>query len=81
MMLLTLFGMSVLIFVSMRLLPGNIADIIVDSAGIIDPAQKLKIEHELGLDQPLVIQYGQWIGGRRRAWPGESRYVVGKHAD
>jgi peptide/nickel transport system permease protein len=62
-MLITLFGMSVLIFVAMRLVPGDIADILVDSAGIVDPEQKLKIQHELGLDQPLVIQYGQWIGG------------------
>jgi peptide/nickel transport system permease protein len=62
-MLITLFGMSVLIFVAMRLVPGDIADILVDSAGIVDPAQKLKIQHELGLDQTLVVQYGQWIGG------------------
>lgn len=65
-MLLTLFGMSVLIFVVLRLVPGNIADILVDSAGIIDPAQKLKIEKELGLDQPLVVQYWQWISGLLR---------------
>ena len=35
-MLLTLFGMSVLIFIALRLVPGNIADILVDSAGIVD---------------------------------------------
>ena len=62
-MLLTLFGMSVLIFIALRLVPGNIADILVDSAGIVDNAQKLKIEHELGLDRSLIVQYGQWIGG------------------
>jgi peptide/nickel transport system permease protein len=62
-MLITLFGMSILIFVMMRLVPGNIADILVDSVGIVDDAQKLKIEQELGLDKPLVIQYGQWVGG------------------
>ena len=50
-MLLTLFGMSILIFVVMRLVPGNIADILVDSAGIIDPKQKLKIEREWWLDE------------------------------
>src|SRR3954449_2239758 len=60
---LTLFGMSVLIFIALRLVPGNIADILVDSAGIVDDAQKHKIEHELGLDRSLVVQYGQWIGG------------------
>src|SRR3954451_14433983 len=60
---LTLFGMAVLIFIALRLVPGHIADILVDSAGIIDDAQKQKIEHELGLDRSLVVQYGQWIGG------------------
>ena len=65
-MLLTLFGMSILIFLVMRLVPGNIADILVDSAGIVDPAQKLKIEQELGLDQPLVTQYWQWVSGLAR---------------
>jgi peptide/nickel transport system permease protein len=60
-MALTLFGMSVLIFIALRLVPGNIADILVDSVGIIDEAQKLKIEQELGLDRPLIMQYWQWI--------------------
>ena len=62
-MLLTLFGMSIVIFVLLRLVPGNIADILFDSAGMINPADKLKIEQELGLDQPIVVQYVQWISG------------------
>src|SRR5207344_1667328 len=62
-MALTLFGMSVLIFVMLRLVPGNIADILVDAAGIADPKEKAKIAHELGLDRPILEQYGQWIGG------------------
>ena len=78
-MLLTLFGMSILIFVAMRLVPGDIADILVDSAGIVDPEQKLKIQHELGLDQPLVVQYGQWIGGLLRGDLGYA-YVTEKPA-
>ena len=62
-MLLTLFGMSVLIFVMLRLVPGNITDIIFDSAGFVNPAQKAKIERQLGLDQPIVTQYVSWIVG------------------
>ncbi len=62
-MALTLFGMSVLIFVMLRLVPGNIADILVDSAGIADPKEKAKIARELGLDRPIFDQYLQWIGG------------------
>ena len=65
-MALTLFGMSVLIFVMLRHVPGNIADILVDAAGIADPKEKAKIIAELGLDRPIVEQYGQWIGGLAR---------------
>jgi peptide/nickel transport system permease protein len=65
-MLLTLFGMSVLIFVMLRLVPGNITDIIFDSAGFVNPAQKKKIERQLGLDQPIVTQYVTWISGLAR---------------
>jgi peptide/nickel transport system permease protein len=62
-MLLTLLGMSVLIFVMLRLVPGNITDIIFDSAGFVNPAAKKKIERQLGLDQPIAVQYAHWING------------------
>ena len=65
-MLLTLFGMSILIFVMLRLVPGNISDILFESAGLVNPAEKAKIEKELGLDQPIVIQYWTWISGLLR---------------
>src|SRR5471032_1749722 len=62
-MALTLFGMSVLIFVMLRLVPGDIADILTNASGISDPKEKAKIAHDLGIDQPILVQYGQWIGG------------------
>jgi peptide/nickel transport system permease protein len=62
-MLLTLFGISVLIFVMLRLVPGNIADIVFNAAGMIDVAEKAKLEQELGLDQPIALQYVQWVNG------------------
>ena len=42
-MLLTLFGISVLVFVMLRLVPGNIADILFDAAGMIDVSEKGKL--------------------------------------
>ncbi len=62
-MVLTLIGMSILIFALLRLVPGNIADILFDSAGFVDPAQKAQIEKELGLDKPIPVQYLAWMGG------------------
>jgi peptide/nickel transport system permease protein len=54
---------SLIIFALMRIVPGNIADILFDSSGYIDAAQKAKIEAELGLDRPLPEQYLKWVGG------------------
>jgi peptide/nickel transport system permease protein len=62
-MVLTLFGMSVVIFLLLRIVPGNIADILFESAGMVDPTEKAKIIKELGLDLPLWSQYANWIGG------------------
>src|SRR5476649_1153443 len=62
-MLVTLFGISVIIFVLLRVVPGNIVDILFDAAGFVDPADKAHLEQELGLDQSIVVQYLHWIGG------------------
>src|SRR4029079_15675963 len=61
-MALTLFGMSVLIFVMLRLVPGNIADILVDASGA-DPKEKAKIARELRIGQPIAEQYIDWVSG------------------
>ena len=75
----TLFGISILIFVMLRVVPGNIADILFDSAGMIDTAEKAKLEKELGLDQPIAVQYVQWIVGLAHGDLGYS-YVSEKPA-
>ena len=62
-MLVTLIGISIIIFVLLRIVPGNIVDILFDAAGFVDPADKANLEKELGLNQPIVVQYLQWIGG------------------
>ena len=65
-MVLTLFGISVIILVLLRIVPGNIADILFDAAGMVSAAEKHKLETELGLDKPIVVQYVDWIGGLAR---------------
>jgi peptide/nickel transport system permease protein len=62
-MVITLFGISILIFVLLRITPGNIADILFDAGGYVDPADKARIEHQLGLDKSIPLQYVDWIGG------------------
>jgi peptide/nickel transport system permease protein len=62
-MLVTLIGISIVIFCLLRIVPGNIVDILFDAAGFVDPADKANLERELGIDQPLAWQYLHWIGG------------------
>src|SRR3954468_21456910 len=57
MMLLTLVGISIIIFMLLRLTPGNIADILFDAGGFVDPADKAHIEAQLGLDKSIPVQY------------------------
>lgn len=73
-MLLTLIGISIIIFVMLRMMPGNIVDIMFDSAGFVDPAEKANIERELGLDLPIPVQYFNWISGLMR-WELGFSYV------
>ena len=62
-MLVTLIGISIIIFVLLRVVPGNIVDILFDAAGFVDPTDKANLEKELGLSQPIVVQYLNWICG------------------
>jgi peptide/nickel transport system permease protein len=62
-MIITLIGISIVIFCLLRIVPGNIVDILFDAAGYVDPADKASIEKQLGIDQPLAWQYLHWIGG------------------
>jgi peptide/nickel transport system permease protein len=71
-MILTLFGISVIIFVLLRVVPGDIADILFDAAGFINPAEKAQLEKDLGLDKPIAVQYAAWMGGLLRGDLGYS---------
>jgi peptide/nickel transport system permease protein len=62
-MLVTLVGISIVIFFLLRIVPGNIVDILFAAAGYVDPADKANLQRELGIDQPLVVQYLHWISG------------------
>jgi peptide/nickel transport system permease protein len=78
-MLLTLLGISIVIFVLLRIVPGNIVDILFDAAGMVDPADKADLQRQLGLDQPIALQYLHWIGGLLQGDLGYS-YVSEKPA-
>jgi peptide/nickel transport system permease protein len=57
----TLFGMSVVIFVLLRMAPGDIVDVLFSAAGYVNPSEKQAILRDLGMDQPYWRQYVDWI--------------------
>ncbi len=64
----TLVGAATLVFVIMRVIPGDVALLIFggDQAGHIDPKQLTAMRQRLGLDEPLLVQYGTWLWGLLR---------------
>jgi peptide/nickel transport system permease protein len=62
-MLLTLFGVAVVVFLALRLLPGDaITAKLGTQSGVLTAEQRQSLEHYYGLDQPLVVQFFTWLG-------------------
>jgi ABC-type dipeptide/oligopeptide/nickel transport system permease component len=54
-----LFGISFLVFLLMHLAPGDPVELLLgDNA---TPAEVARVRHDWGLDQPLLVQYWQFI--------------------
>ena len=58
----TFFGVTLLTFALIRLVPGDPIEILVGERAI-DPARHAELRTELGLDKPLLVQYGRYIAG------------------
>ena len=63
----TLFLLSILVFLSVRFLPGDIIDLMTDKMQSMSVAasgigHREAMERILGLDVPVYVQYGRWIG-------------------
>lgn len=69
-LLLGLVVASVLIFVSLRVLPGDVAQLIAGTEAT--PEQVAALRASLGLEAPLWTQYLDWIGGLLRGDLGTS---------
>ena len=55
----TLFVVSLLVFVVIRVLPGDPAQVIMGTEG--NPEATARLRASLGLDRPLVVQYVDWL--------------------
>ena len=59
----TLVMVSIIVFLMLRLIPGDIVDsIIAETASRGGALDREAVERILGLDVPIYVQYGRWIG-------------------
>ena len=60
----TLLILTILVFLSVRFIPGDVIDTMMSDllyAGV--SVDREAVERMLGLDQPVYVQYGRWMGG------------------
>jgi peptide/nickel transport system permease protein len=62
-MALTLVGLSVLVFLMLRLVPGTVVEQMIGADAIVSPQMVAELTRFFGLDQPWWRQYALWIGG------------------
>lgn len=58
-----LFCVSLLVFLMLRLIPGDAVEIMLGANTDITPERIEALRRQLGLDLPLLVQYGRWLGG------------------
>ncbi len=68
----TLIGMSLVIFLMLRLLPGDIVDIMVGADPQAGEAARERLREAMGLADPIPVQYVRWVGNLLRGDPGTS---------
>ena len=62
----TLFILSILVFLSVRFIPGDVIDVMqarMEVSVVGKSLDREALEHELGLDVPAYVQYARWLGG------------------
>ena len=73
----TLIGATILVFVVMRVIPGDIAYALLageEGAAQVDPDALADLRRQLGTDRPLHVQYVDWIAGLLQGSLGDSMW-------
>src|SRR5579864_2071680 len=61
----TMLVVTLVVFFSVRFIPGNVVDAMIaqmSSAASLSQLSRASLEHTMGLDVPIPIQYGRWLG-------------------
>src|SRR3954454_20431119 len=66
----TLVGVSIIVFLLVRLLPGDAVTMLLQDYAYAKDADEMRAR--LGLDRPIYVQYGEWLGGVVRGDLGTS---------
>jgi peptide/nickel transport system permease protein len=62
-MALTLAGLSLLVFLMLRLVPGTVVEQLIGADAVVIPEMVAELKRFFGLDQPWWRQYATWMGG------------------
>ncbi len=68
----TLFFASLIVFVSMRIIPGDVIDLMLAQNDVSTSLDREALEAAMGLDQPMATQYLRWAGDALRGDLGQS---------
>ncbi|MCA9826351.1 MAG: ABC transporter permease [Dehalococcoidia bacterium] len=68
----TVFGVAFVVFSAVRFLPGDTVDVLLQSAGYRDIETRHELEQALGIDRPLLVQFGSWVSDVVRGEFGQS---------
>jgi peptide/nickel transport system permease protein len=60
-MALTLLGLTLLVFLMLRLIPGTVVEQLIGADAVVSPAMVAELKRFFGLDQPWWLQYGRWL--------------------
>jgi peptide/nickel transport system permease protein len=72
----TLIGVAVVVFILMRLIPGDIVELrLAGEGGGVTEAQIQKERAKLGLDRPLTVQFVAWMVGLAKFDLGQSMWT------
>lgn len=57
----TLFGVTIMVFLMIRLIPGTVVELMLGTEALTSYETIESLRHYFGLDQPVYVQYWNWI--------------------
>lgn len=68
-------GVTIMVFLLMRVLPGDAVTVMMQSASGVSPEEADRLRAEFGLNQPVYVQLAEWVSNAVRGDLGRSFYT------